>query len=101
MPLDVREVATGTPVFDWQVPKEWKIRDAYVKDRSGSRVIDFRKSNLHVVSFSVPIKAKMTLKELKPHLHTLPDKPDWIPYRTSGDTVPCADCWDSDPVLKW
>ncbi len=83
IPLDIHEVPTGTPVFDWTVPKEWNIRDAYVKNRAGERVIDFRKSNLHVVSYSVPIRATLPLAELRKHLFSLPDHPDWIPYRTS------------------
>ncbi len=82
-PLTVHEVPTGTPVFDWTVPPEWNVRDAYVRDAAGARVIDFRRSNLHVVSYSVPVRARMTLAELRPHLHTLPDRPDWVPYRTS------------------
>jgi aminopeptidase-like protein len=81
--LKVSEVPTGTQVFDWTIPKEWNIRDAYVKDSSGNRVIDFQKSNLHVVSYSIPIRAKMSLADLKSHLFTLPDQPDRIPYRTS------------------
>jgi aminopeptidase-like protein len=83
IPLSLHEVASGTPVFDWTVPKEWNIRDAYVKDSSGKRVIDFKRSNLHVVNYSVPVKKTMSLEELKPHLHTLPGHPDWIPYRSS------------------
>ncbi len=83
IPLQIREVATGTEVFDWTVPKEWNIRDAYVKNRTGKRVIDFRKSNLHVVSYSIPVKTTLSMSELKTHLFTLPDHPDWIPYRTS------------------
>jgi aminopeptidase-like protein len=83
VPLEIREVPTGTKVFDWTVPQEWSIRDAYVKDSRGRRVVDFRESNLHVVSYSVPISRRMTLQELKPHLHSLPEHPDWIPYRTS------------------
>jgi aminopeptidase-like protein len=83
IPLAIHEVPTGTPVFDWTVPREWNIRDAYVKNSQGERVIDFRKSNLHVVNYSVPIRARMGVKALKEHLHTLPDYPDWIPYRTS------------------
>ena len=83
VPLEIREVPSGTPVFDWTVPKEWNVRDAYVKDASGNRVIDFQKSNLHVVNYSVPVRKKMRLAELREHLFTLPERPDWIPYRTS------------------
>lgn len=83
IPLDVHEVPTGTQVFDWTVPQEWNIADAYIKSASGERVIDFQKSNLHVVSYSVPVATKLPLTELKNHLFTLPDAPDWIPYRTS------------------
>jgi aminopeptidase-like protein len=83
IPLQVHEVASGTQVFDWTVPREWNIRDAYVKNSRGDRVIDFRDSNLHVVNYSVPTEMKLSLRELKEHLHTLPDHPDWIPYRTS------------------
>jgi aminopeptidase-like protein len=83
IPLEIREVATGTKVFDWTVPKEWNIRDAYIKDATGRSVVDFKESNLSVVNYSIPVKQKMTLNELKPHLITLPDHPDWIPYRTS------------------
>ena len=83
IPLEVHEIPTGTQVFDWTVPKEWNIRDAYVKDPKGERIIDFHKSNLHVVSYSVPIRKVMPLEELKTHLFTLPDHPGWIPYRTS------------------
>ena len=81
--LDIREVATGTPVFDWRVPKEWNIRDAYIKNQRGERVVDFNTSNLHVVNYSVPIRARLTLAELRPHLFSLPEHPDWIPYKTS------------------
>ena len=83
IPLTMHEVPSGTPVFDWTVPAEWNIRDAYVANRQGVRIIDFKKSNLHVVSYSKPVKARVGLNELKEHLFTLPDHPDWIPYRTS------------------
>ena len=81
--IEVHNVPTGTQVFDWTVPREWNIRDGYVKNSRGERVIDFRKSNLHVLNYSVPIKNYMSLAELRPHLFSLPDHPDWIPYRTS------------------
>lgn len=83
VPLSVTEVPTGTGVLDWNVPKEWNIRDAYVKDPSGRRVIDFRASSLHVVGYSVPVSGTYSLEELRPHLHTLPDQPSLVPYRTS------------------
>jgi aminopeptidase-like protein len=83
VPLEVHEVLSGTKVFDWIVPKEWNIRDAYVKNLKGEKIIDFKKSNLHVLNYSVPIDKKVSLQELKKHLFTLPEHPDWIPYRTS------------------
>jgi aminopeptidase-like protein len=83
VPLELHEVPTGTQVLDWTVPREWQIRDAYVKRPDRQRVIDFKRSNLHVVHYSVPVRARMSLTELRPHLHTLPDHPDWVPYRTS------------------
>ncbi|MGA6161377.1 DUF4910 domain-containing protein [Amycolatopsis magusensis] len=83
LPLTLHEVPTGTRVLDWTVPQEWNIRDAYVKDATGRRVIDFRESNLHVVGYSVPVSRTMPLAELREHLHTLPEHPAWVPYRTS------------------
>jgi len=81
--LDIHEVPTGTSVLDWTVPREWNIRDAYIKNASGEKIVDFSRSNLHVMSYSVPMRRRMSLAELKPHIHTLPDQPDHIPYRTS------------------
>ncbi len=83
IPLVRTETPTGTQVLDWTVPNEWSIRDAYVKNAAGERVIDFRAHNLHVLNYSAPISARMPLSELKPHIYTLPDQPDLIPYRTS------------------
>ncbi|HEX7043445.1 MAG TPA: DUF4910 domain-containing protein [Burkholderiales bacterium] len=83
IPLELYAISSGTPVFDWTVPREWNIRDAYIKNAAGERIVDFRRCNLHVVSYSVPVRAHLRLAELRPHLHSLPAHPDWIPYRTS------------------
>jgi aminopeptidase-like protein len=83
IPLVLREVPTDTPVFDWMVPDEWNIRDAFIMNGAGKRVVDFQKSNLHVLNYSVPVNRIMSLAELRPHLFTIPEAPDWIPYRTS------------------
>lgn len=83
IPLNVHEVPSGKEVFDWVVPNEWNIRDAYIKDSAGKRVVDFRENNLHVLNYSVPVQRSMSLGELRPHLFTLPETTDWIPYRTS------------------
>lgn len=83
IPIKVKEIPTGTQVFDWTVPREWNVRDAYVKDSRGCRVVDFRESNLHVVGYSTPVHATLSLNELKKHIFTLPEQPDLIPYRTS------------------
>lgn len=82
-PLKQHEVPTGAPVLDWTVPKEWVIRDAWIKNATGERVVDFRKHNLHVLNYSAPIRAKLPLAKLKQNIFTLPDQPDLIPYRTS------------------
>jgi aminopeptidase-like protein len=86
IPLQVSEVPTGTEVFDWTIPKEWNIRDAYIAyigGASGRRIVDFHRSNLHVLNYSTPVRATLPLRELKEHLFTLPEHPEWIPYRTA------------------
>jgi len=83
IPITLCEVPSGLSVFDWAVPPEWNIRDAYIKNSAGERIVDFRASNLHVVSYSAPVKARMSLADLKPHLFSDPAHPDLIPYRTS------------------
>lgn len=83
VPLEVTEVPSGTPVFDWTVPDEWSVTEAYLEDESGRRVVDLRNSTLHLVGYSVAVDQVLTLAELQGHLHSLPDQPDLIPYRTS------------------
>lgn len=83
LPLEIYEVPTGTEVFDWKVPREWNIRDAYIKNTKGEKIVDFQTCNLHVLNYSVPIHQIVNFSELKEHCFTLPDRPDWIPYRTS------------------
>jgi aminopeptidase-like protein len=82
IPLELHEVPSGTNVLDWKVPDEWNIEDAYIT-KEGRRVVDFRESNLHVVNYSEPVRAVMPLAEVRTHLHTLPEHPEWVPYRTS------------------
>jgi aminopeptidase-like protein len=83
VPLRRTEVPSGHKAFEWEVPLEWNIRDAYVSNAAGERVIDFRQHNLHVVNYSSPVRERMSLEQLRPHLFSLPDHPEWIPYRTS------------------
>jgi aminopeptidase-like protein len=83
IPLEIHEVPSGTKVFDWTIPLEWNVRDAYIKNGRGERVVDFNASSLHVLNYSTPVRQTMSLAELKEHLFTLPDQPDAIPYRTS------------------
>lgn len=81
--LETHEIPSGIKVYDWTIPKEWNIQDAYIIDPNGEKIVDFRKSNLHVVNYSIPINQKISLSELKKHIHIIPEKPDLIPYVTS------------------
>lgn len=83
IPISRRAVPSGTEAFDWTINDEWTVRQAYIADVDGRRLVDFAEHNLHLVGYSVPVRARLTLDELRPHLHTLPDHPDWIPYRTT------------------
>jgi aminopeptidase-like protein len=83
IPIEMHEVASGGAAFDWSVPMEWNIRDAFIKNASGERVLDFRRNNLHVVSYSTPVQGYFRLEDLKKHIFSLPEQPDLIPYRTS------------------
>jgi len=98
--LTVHEVPSGTQVFDWTVPREWNIRGAYIKDTSGKKIVDFANSNLHVMSYSAPVHRRMSLAELKAHLFSLPDHPDWIPYRTSYYREDWAFCLSHRQLLE-
>jgi aminopeptidase-like protein len=83
IPVEIHEVPSGTKAFDWEVPREWNINDAYIKNSKGEKIVDFKKSNLHVLNYSIPVNEKVNPEELKKHVFTLPDRPEWIPYRTS------------------
>lgn len=83
IPLEVHEVPSGTKVLDWTVPREWNIRDAYIKNAGGERIVDWRQNPLHVLGYSVPVKGRFSLEELMPHLYSAPQYPEWIPFRYS------------------
>ncbi len=83
IPLEMHSLPSGTPVLDWTIPPEWNVRDAYLANDRGERVLDFRRNNLHLVNYSVPVDRRVEWSELQPRLHSLPAHPDWIPYRTS------------------
>lgn len=83
VPFQRHEIPTGTVVLDWEIPKEWNITDAYIKNAQGERVVDFNRSNLHVLNYSAPVRRKMSFSELETHIFTVPTQPDLIPYRTS------------------
>lgn len=83
IPLEIHEIPSGTHVFDWHIPPEWTIRAAHITDPTGYRWVDYQASTLHVLNHSQPIRRRMSWDELEPHLHTLPDRPEWIPYRTA------------------
>jgi aminopeptidase-like protein len=96
--LAVSEVPTGTQVFDWVVPREWNIRDAWIAGPDGERVVDFNESNLHVLNYSTPVRARLTLNELRPHLFTHPHERSWVPYRTSYYNEAWGFCLSADTL---
>lgn len=97
--LIIHEVPSGTEVFDWTIPREWTIRDAYIRNAAGERVVDFRASNLHVLNHSAPIHARLPLAELRQRIFTLPDQPDRIPYRKSTYDEAWGFCMAHDVLL--
>jgi aminopeptidase-like protein len=100
IPLTVHEVPSGTPVFDWTVPKEWNIADAYIKNSAGEKLVDFQRCNLHVLNYSVPVRTRLSLAELKLHLFTLPEHPQWIPYRTTYYKETWGFCLSHEQLLQ-
>ena len=81
--LQIESINSGTSVFDWIIPREWSLNEAYIVSPSGERICDFRVNNLHLLGYSIPFEGKIKLKELKEHLYTLPDQPNAVPYITS------------------
>ena len=100
VPLRIEDVPSGTPVFDWVVPREWNVREAWVKGPSGEVVIDFERSNLHVLNYSIPFHGRVSLDELKRHLHSLPDQPSFVPYRTSYYKEDWGFCLSHDQLQR-
>lgn len=101
IPIELHEVPTGTKVLDWTVPKEWNIRDAWIKNAAGERLVDFRQLNLHVVSYSVPVRKRMSFVDLKEHLFTLEGEPELVPYRTSYYEERWGFCLSQNQLAKF
>lgn len=100
MPMEMHEIPSGSRVFDWEVPKEWNISDAYILTPSGKKICDFRANNLHIVNYSVPFRGKLSLEELKKHLYSLPSMPDAIPYMTSYYREDWGFCMTHNELLQ-
>lgn len=100
IPLEVREVESGTEILDWKIPREWKFRRAYIRHADGRIIVDTATSNLHVLGYSTAVNARLTLSELKPHLFSLPAQPDLVPYRTSYYAENWGFCMRHQTVLE-
>lgn len=100
IPIEIIEIPSGTKVFDWEIPKEWNIKDGFIKNSKNEKIVDFKKSNLHILNYSVPINKKVSFNELKQHLFTLPDLPNAIPYLTSYYNENWGFCISFNDFLK-
>lgn len=100
IPINIEEVPSGKEAFDWTVPKEWNIKNAWIKNSKGKKIVDFKVSNLHVLNYSIPIHKKVKYEELKQHIFTLTNAPDWIPYMTSYYKENWGFCMTHNDLLK-
>ena len=100
IPINIREIESKTKVFDWEVPLEWNIKDAYVKNSKDETIINFTDHNLHIVNYSESINVKLTYDELIKHIYTLKEYPEWIPYRTSYYNRTWGFCMKYNAFLK-
>ena len=100
IPIEIIEVPTGTEVFDWKIPSEWNIDEAWIKNPEGDKIIDFRNSNLHVLNYSRPVHEVLKLEELKNNIFSIPELPDWIPYRTSYHDLNWGFCMSHNQLMK-
>ncbi len=100
IPLIIHEIPSKTKVLDWEIPLEWNINKAWIKNSKGEKIIDFKNCNLHVLNYSIPIHKEVTIKELKEHLFTLPDYPNEVPYRTSYHNQEWGFCMSHNQFLE-
>jgi len=98
--LKIKSIPSGKKVYGWKVPMEWEIKDAFIKDNKGKKIIDFKNNNLHIINYSIPIKKKLTLKQLKPNLYSIPKKPNAIPYITSYYSKKWGFCLSHNQLVK-
>lgn len=98
--FQIKEYQSGMECYDWTIPKEWNIRDAWIKDSKGNLIISFKENNLYVLSYSLPMRGTFTYSELLPHLYTLPDMPEAIPYRTSYYEEKWGFCLEHNKFIK-